>query len=326
MKAIAKKLFNCPQELMYLVSIMGWGFCKDFLSRFTALKDKYTVDYINQALAGVQAAEDIWNLQQRNYVTGEKRNEFKAAVLALRKSFQVLKRFIQDAFPANTKEMYVAAGQNYYLPSQNGNIDMVRLLVKSMSMFMTKNMEVLKKEGHMTADFADLVNKQFDACMNLSKEVGVSEQTKSTKTINKGNADNDVYNLLLSMFGDAQVIFKDDANLHNFVFSTLLKKVKATRPASMTGKMWQIIDGKKMPLTDVKIQSGEYKAVTDKKGVYKIAAIAAGDYTFTITHDGSAPVQEKITIKGGTRKSFSYTYHAVLAMEMEKNELKVVAA
>ena len=57
------------------------------------------MDYINEALAGVQAAEDISNLQQRNYVTGEKRGEFKAAVLALRESFQVLKRFIKDAFP-----------------------------------------------------------------------------------------------------------------------------------------------------------------------------------------------------------------------------------
>ena len=95
---------------------------------------------------------------------------------------------------------------------------------------------------------------------------------------------------------------------------------------TLQGRKKEYLPWRKIPLTDVKIESGEYKAVTDKKGAYKIAAIAAGDYTFTITPPGSAPVQEKITIKGGTRKSFSYTYNGVLAFEMEKNELKVVAA
>ena len=41
-----KHIFSCTQEVLYIVALMAWGFCRKALTAFQALSPKYTDTFI----------------------------------------------------------------------------------------------------------------------------------------------------------------------------------------------------------------------------------------------------------------------------------------
>jgi hypothetical protein len=299
MKSI-KRTYGIPQEILYSVCQASWSLCSQNLQRFTDLKAFYTEAFVTNALQAVQDAKDLPDIIQTVAVRKEARINLSLATKGVMANWQVLKVYITKAFDASlVKAKLDAAGASYYLKVSVDNWSAVRSLIDTANVFIASNLEDLKANNNMPESFQASFKADGDNCIALSAQFATINIQKQNATGVKLDANNSIYLGVMEMLKDGQQIFKDDPLMkRQFTLTYLVKMYKGERPASLRGVVVNMLN---VPVKDVVIESLDlkYRGITNAKGHYRIARIAAGTYTFRISAPGYEPQEQTITFAPG---------------------------
>lgn len=226
-----EKKYKCSQGELYTIARMGWKNCRKQLPLFESFKARYNEAYIAARLAEVSSAEILPDYQARGEVAETLRIQLAELMLTILDTWQVLKRYIVDAFPrALRKAKLEAAGGQYYRKASNHHWTSVQALLVSGANFVAKNEAALMANENMPASFATNWTAlqvdymaMYQAFLEAQKSARLGRQTKVS-------ANNAVYGLLIGMFLDGQVIFKRKGAIKAlFTFDSALRLIRGVR-------------------------------------------------------------------------------------------------
>lgn len=295
-----KQKFGIPQEILYTVCQAAWKLCSQNLEKFTNLKSFYTEVFVADAKQKVQDAKNLPDIIQTTEARKEARINLMVSTRQVLANWQVLKVYITKAYDqAKVKGKLDAAGAALYKKALAGNWSAVRGLIEAANTFIVNNLEALTANGNMPASFQASFKAEGDNCIALSVVYSDVSMEKRSAIGTKVDANNAIHAGVIEMLKDGQQIFKADPLMkRQFTFSFLVKMNKGERPASLRGV---IVNTLKAPVKDAVIESLDlkYRGITNGKGHYRIARIAAGTYTFRISAPGYEPQELTITLAPG---------------------------
>lgn len=284
--------YKCTQQQLYAVANLGWQNYLDNLTDFTNYKAKYTAALGNDAIAAVLAAKNLPNEQARGSVPESLRIQVVQAGLICLDNWQKLKGYINEAFPGMQKPKLQAAGSAYYRQASNEGWEQMQSMLTSASTFIVDNSPALSQGGdNMPAAFpakfeADKTDFESKYTAYLNASLG-----SVSSTGNKIAANNAVYDALLKMFADGQIIYRTDAMKKMlFVFDTLIGFVSVPGATGLRIVAKEKLTALPLPGLAVTAQPGNIQGTTDENGVlvlsmpentYSITGIKAGYQTFT---------------------------------------------
>ena len=303
----SQKLFSSSQEILYLVCAAAWNLCSQFLSEFTAFRAVYTPEYITAALQAVQDAQSLPSSQQRSGGRTLARIAAVNAMAAVQADWQNLKTYITNAFDKDqVKTKVMIAGGSFYSKVSAGNWGAAHSLIDAANAFIADNLDVLTADGNMPAGFQATFQAHGLEFIEASAAYANATVEKKQFAGEKSEANNDIYQQVMTMLKDGQQIFADNkVAREQFVFERL-KAIYKGGSASLIG---YITNANNLGIEGATIISadGVYKATTNKKGYYKISRIAEGTYTFTISCPGYAPLDQSITFTAGVKSKADAT-------------------
>jgi Carboxypeptidase regulatory-like domain len=280
--------FNCAQQDLYLVCRLGWKACSRQLPAFAAFKPSYTETYISAMLAEVKAAEEIPDSKARRDSSTETRIFMVEAIGDCLACYQSLKRYIETAFTPNLyKSKLEAAGQTNFKKATTLSRQAVSKLNTTAIQFIKNNKDVLTANNNMPISFI----AQYEACCERYKSlqedyIGLSTDAKAL-TGDNTDANNAIYDKVISMFKDAQEVFRKSPQLQaTFSFSSVLFAAVGSGTASIRGFVTNALDQKAIEKAQVRVQYDEKFVETNKKGRYEINQLAGGKYNMVITAQG----------------------------------------
>jgi len=302
-----KKFSNCPQEVLYLVCMAGWNLCAEFLSNFTAFRAVYTPAFISDAIQAVQNAKAL--TPSRKTMGDRKLARIACANAAklIQTDWQRLKAYISNAFPKDqVKARLEVAGASLYKKVTDNNWSAVHSLIDAANNFIADNLDALTANGNMPVDFQAGFLADGNSFIEISAIFFQANIEKKQFTAQKLDANNAIYESLITMLKDGQQIFSEDKSAREqFVFEQLKASYKGGS-ASLVG---YATNGNMQPVEGAVITSSDarYTDVTNKKGYYRISRIAEGTYNFTLTCPGYAPVDFSVTFIAGKKRTADVT-------------------
>ncbi len=180
--------------------------------------------------------------------------------------------------------------------------------------FITQNLNDLTDNANMPETFPGVFQSAGENFVNLSITYFEIDNAKKMVVTQKIEANNAIYESVISMLKDGQQIFKDDVAIKNlFVFDQQLATRKGAGSASLSGYIRNDIQ---MPVIGALITSNElgYQAFTNSKGYFSMKRMVAGNYTITVSFPGYVPVEQQVSLTAGVGSKLSLT----LANAMKK--------
>jgi hypothetical protein len=303
--------YNCTQQELYEVAKVGWRNYKNSLADFTNHKGKYTPALADEALGAILAAQNLPDGQAWGAGSETLRIQLEQAVDTCLNNWQILKSYITDAFLVEEqKPMLEAAGSKYYTSASGKSWPQMQSLLISASKFINDNSEALSRGGNnMPATFPTKFATDkavFQTKYSAFLESAVNGNSGTNAKITANNA---VYDSLIKMFEDGQLIYKNDpVKKPLFAFDTLLSYIGAPGQAGL-----RIIAKEKtteLPVAgfSVTIQPGNLRGATDANGVL-ILSLPENTYNIVGIKDGYETFSEEVDIVTGviSRKNVELT-------------------
>jgi len=310
-KDIKKKQgFKGTQQNLYSYSRIGWGYYREQLQPFNLYSQSFTAATATDALSFIDATELMpsYEILRAEYVEARKELIVKLSVVLL--GFQSLKDFIAKAYPKTSVDnMWTAAGLGYYEAAAGLSWDNAATLIRMGNLFMKDNTVRLTANNNMPESFPEsfkIAGEEFTAQRQLFKD---KEAYCSTKIFEKYEANEKIYNDLLSMTNSGKNIFKSNKIvLKNFIINNLYKSVRGNSPSNLNGFV-KTGNSPAIPVEGALVYdkaNPERNAVTDETGAYTLE-IPMGNYDIVVEAEGFVPqqVQKKVTLGTKSRLSFS---------------------
>jgi hypothetical protein len=304
---MAKPNYNCSQQSLYAVCRSGWASCTTYLADFAAAFPNYTAPMIAGMIADIDAAEALGDEEQRTEDSRSLRVDLKNKANEAMEQWQLLKRYITKAYPADQVEIKPdAAGQSHYAKSLKYDWGAVGRLLTDGVAFATANTADLTAGNIMPAGFpAAFTTSKVDYDALYASYVTAS-QTDEVETQTKIEANNGIYASLMQMFRDGQLIFKkNEAVKKLFTFEQVLLNIDGPGNQGIKGDV--TIQGTNNPVTvgEVSFTGPSSKSVEiDEDGHYECPQLAAGLYTMLVTAPGFSGVTfNDIEVETGIMKT-----------------------
>ncbi|MFN8321861.1 MAG: carboxypeptidase-like regulatory domain-containing protein [Chitinophagales bacterium] len=300
---MAKPNYNCTEQELYTICNLAWKNCGKNLAAFTALKAKYTQIYVDAKLAAVKTASELPDEQQRNEAYETASVNLKKQARICLDTWQLLKRYIADGFPADEqKPKLEAAGHDYFRPASNDNWDSVRGLMTSGLTFINSNNAQLTAADNMPATFQNTFKGEKEEFESRHEKFLTAEEDATVGQNDKIKANNTIHAELMGMLLDGQEIFKkEEALLKQFVFAELLYLASGTGTAGFKGRVTQA--GTTLGIEGVKVtaKNNNKTTETDTNGKFELNQLASGIYTISFEKEGYQPKTiENWEVKVGT--------------------------
>jgi hypothetical protein len=309
------KIYGCTKELLYTICLACWNSCSNYQSNFAAFKALYTPVFITDAIARVQDARALPDSRQVITARAAARIKLIEAAADVKVNWQMLKAYITQAY---SKEMAPAmlegAGASLYKKASGDHWSSIRSLIDAANSFITQNLAALTENENMPETFPAVFQSAGENFVDLSVTFFRIDNAKKMIVTQKIEANNAIYESLISMLKDGQQIFKDDIAIKNlFVFEQQLATRKGTGSASLSGHIKNEIQ---LPVVGALITSNElgYQAFTNSKGHFSIKRMVAGDYNITVSFPGYTPAEQAISLTAGVASKLNLT----LANAMKK--------
>ncbi len=310
-----KKMYNCTKELLYTICLASWNSCSNYQSNFAAFKALYTPEFIAAAIQAVKDAQAMTDSRQLIAVRRAARVALAESANDVLVNWQMLKAYILQAYSKDVAPaMLEGAGAPLYKKAAGNNWSAARSLIDAANSFISENLDALTANDNMPAGFPVTFNEAGVNFINLSVTFFEIDNAKKMIVNQKIEANNAIYETAISILKDGQTIFKDDVAVKKlFIFDQQLATRKGAGSASFSG---YIKNDSKMPVVGASIVSSQlgYDAVTNSKGRFSIKRMAAGDYTFTISFPGYAPIVQQVSLTTGVATKLDFT----LANTMKK--------
>lgn len=273
--------YSCSQAELYSACRLGWQSCEQHLSAFAAFKARYTATFVTDRLAEVNAAAALPDEQARGEATELYRVRLVAAADQCLATWQRLKRYVADAFPAaEQKARLEAAGWLHYERASQHNWDSVAALLQSAVNFIAANAAALAANQNMPAAFQAQCTALLTDFIATQTDFLNAKEEEAIGTADKISANNAVYQRLINMFLDGQEIFRDDEAVRKqFVFTEVLTKIGGAGTSGVSGGVTDGATGRPLEGVLVTVEGREKSALTNDLGRYEILQVAAGFYT-----------------------------------------------
>lgn len=298
-----KSEYPCTQQELYSIANTGYDNCSANLADFTNYKGKYTALFITGLKANVTAAKNLPDEEMRNSDFETKRLLLIPMNDKCTNNFQLLKGYINDAYPEEQHETkYEAAGQTMYRGATKYNWEQTVGMNTAMKQFIAAEAATLAVtvdgDPNMPAGFALTVTNDSDAfdlgydALKLARQTGEG-------TAEKIKANNKVYKELTSLLDDGQRIFANVPEKKKlFVFQTIKNIVSPPGSAGLTVKVLREGDNTPVEGAAVTIQAAEgtpMNGTTDANGEVNFPDIDPADYNGTVVPP--APLNPKTFVK-----------------------------
>ncbi|HRH50467.1 MAG TPA: carboxypeptidase-like regulatory domain-containing protein [Panacibacter sp.] len=287
MATLPKPKYPCTQQQLYEVTRTGWSNFQEFLTFFADFKGYYKQTYADDALTKLAAAENLPDDQSRYAEAETQRIQLTKTADNALDLWQRLKSYITDAFKDGFEKPQIeAAGAAYYTKAANYGWEQLKSLLNAAVIFINANEAALLLNDNMPATFKPKVITAQQDVETQYKNFLSLQQAAESATVAKINANNEVYDKLIAMFTDGQLIFKSDADKKSrFVFDSLLSYITTAGPSGLRITVKESITELPVSVAAVTIQPGNLQAVTDVNGVVEIN-LATNAYSISITKSG----------------------------------------
>ncbi len=293
--------YKCTQQQLYAVANLGWQNYLDNLADFTNHKAKYTGEFGTNAIATVLAAKSLPDAQARGSVPESIRVQLTEAAAACADNWQKLKSYIIDAYPlSQQKPMLAAAGSKFYKKASTTGWEQMHSMLTSASQFINDNSEILLQEGtNMPAAFPAKFETNKAAFETKYTAFLSAQQGTIGGTSNKIIANNAIYDTLIKMFADGQIIYRTDpVNKVLFVFESLLSFVTTGGETGLRIVAKEEVTELPVAGFAVTVQPGNVQASTDENGVL-VLSLAQDTYSVIGIKDGYESFTEEVNITTG---------------------------
>ena len=276
-------IYTCSQSELYAICTIGWNSYSENQPDFETFKTIYTAAFGTDALAEVDVAMNLPGFQERNEASETFYIQMTEAHAACILKWKALRSYIKSSFePALQKPKIESAGYDHYAKAANKNWDETTLLMTAGQHFIDNNTAELTTGGMPAAfptEYADATS-EFSGLYDRFTD---AEQDQQEATDTKINANNAIYQKLIAMFEDAQIIYETDASKRErFVFAQIKKMISQpggtdTIPADTTLISGIISDAANSdPIANASVNTTPpgstetFSAITDSDGVYEL--------------------------------------------------------
>ena len=215
--------YNASQAELYAICGIGWDSFEENLADFTAFKTFYDAAFLATRRAEIDAAKVLPDDQARGAASETFRIQMQTAADAAALKWKALSAYIKSAFPGDiAKPQLEAAGKDYYTTALNGDWEDLELMLTAGQTFITNNNAILTAPGGMPLGFPVDYDADFAAFSDLYTQFEDAQLDSVEGTDEKISANNDVYDALMSMFDDGQIIYDDiPAKRERFIFANV---------------------------------------------------------------------------------------------------------
>ena len=310
---VIKTLYGVSVEILYIIAIFAWKLCRTNLAAFQGYKALYTDTYIAAALQAITDAQKLKTFREVVAARKTARVDLIAQSTAVRQNWQYLKGYITEAFAKDKINIQLEGAGALFYKKGNSNWASVSGLISAANDFISTNVATLENNNNMPKTFQDEFKKAGDLFTDQLSIFQNADLAKKNAVSNKAKANNGIYESLMAMLKDGQLVFKNDETMRQQFTYEFLVAMNKGGVASLRG---YARDAKGLPIAGVTIESttGKYTTTTDAKGRYDITRMEAGDYTFVIIKDGYIRLQQTVTVKPSQANNFNITMTPALQM------------
>lgn len=242
--------YKCSSAAFYAVARTGWASYQQQHSHFAAFRGYYDAAFGNAALAAIDAAEHLPDIQARYANTEVYRTELKQLANDCLAHWQRLKRYASSSFPpAALKARLQEAGALRNRKARNHNWEELRMMNVSATQFIATHQAALLAGNNMPPIFEAKYTTANAAFAAKLEQFIRSEQQAIVETKLKITANNAVYHSLINMFKDGQEIFRgQDAIRRQFVFNKVLALIVQNHPSPQNNTASETISPEAAPL------------------------------------------------------------------------------
>lgn len=216
--------YKSSSAALYAVARAGWASYQRQLSHFAAYRGYYDAAFGHAALAAIDSAEQLPDVQARYANTEVYRIELKELANDCLAHWQSLKRYASSSFPpAALKARLEEAGALRNRKARNYNWEEIRMMNISATQFIATHQAALLAGNNMPPIFEAKYNTANNAFADKLELFIRSEQQAIVETKFKTNANNAVYHSLINMFKDGQQIFRHQPAIRRqFIYDKVL--------------------------------------------------------------------------------------------------------
>lgn len=300
---------------LYLLLPLAWQQYQQHQPRFAAYKRSYTPELATQALAGLEAAQQLPGLQARGAASERTRGGLVEQADEFLAAWQLLEGYIEEAYPsaATYRAMRDAAGYPYYAGAARHEWAALEQLMTAALGFVQQYGKELRSQGEMPDDFAQTLADEAADVRALLRQFVQQKGEAQAGTGTQQAALLAQYEAYQKLNRDAQRIFRKEPELaRQFQTEYLLGLVRGTGQAAARGTL---LDEAGKPVAGALVQAAgrDDFAVSDEDGRY-LLPLPAGTYSLSISGAGLKRQElPGVVIEPGVKKRLDATVTRVAA-------------
>lgn len=310
MQSKTQSLYRTSMVILYMVCRFGWTLYNKYWESFSELSEEYTKDYRVQQLAAVNKAQALLDASQRRGTVKQQGVELDDSSQSAILFWKKLRRFIMKAIPGRDQDAAIAqAGGAHFAKAREGNRAELTDLLTAGQTYLTANEAMLIDKAAMPATFAAGYNKAKDLYDKQHLDYASAKGDATDGTVDKVEANNELYKNIQFMFGDAQTVFdkqkmvakqfsfaavkrlvtKDMAGIH---FTILEAGIKEPKKPAITAIITTDESGEAYPVNKRGVAS-----ILMKAGVHSVTVSCPGFQTYTGIVKADAGVKHRVKIE-----------------------------
>lgn len=219
--------YSCTQSELYAVCKLVWNSFEENLAAFTAFKTIYDAPFLVARRAEMNAAKAMPDEQARGAAGEMFGIQLKTAADSANLKWLTLTAYIKSSFQgALAKPQLEAAGHGYYPSANRGDWEDMDSMLEAGKTFMTANGAALAASGGMPAAFPADYEAVKVAFSGVYDQFKGAPQSAKEGTRAKINANNFIYEKVMAMMDDGQILFYNDAAKRDkFIWANVMRLV-----------------------------------------------------------------------------------------------------
>jgi hypothetical protein len=285
-------LYNCTQSELYAVCRITWNSYAENQTDFESLNTNYTVVAGTDALAAIDTAEALPDVQARGSIPENLRISLSNAAITARFEWKKLISHIHHSFPEqNHKALEEEAGSLMYDKAANNNWEVLTTMLTAGSNFITAHSAALATGG-MPPTYPAAYEAARSAYNVLYIQFTDAKHDLKEGTDEKLIANNNIFKVVRLMLDDGQLIYlTNPAKFDRFVWDSILANV-SSNPGNGGGGNELTFSGTVTDNVTVALIAG---ATLEADGEFVANTDAVGEFTKTFTID--EPLTVNLVVK-----------------------------
>jgi hypothetical protein len=298
-----KSKYACSQSALYQICLLIALNCKSKIADFGLFSAAYTLTFVDAIIAAIQQAEQMPGEEARAEQHKLLQEQLKRINKDSLKSWQYLKRYIAKLYP-DSPEMqetaWIAAGWNHY--DSNNDWKETKACLKMGSEYIKNHKTELLANDNMPATFEAMYNVQMTLFTDTYTDFGLAIEAAEVGTDDKLTANNDIYDRIITVCLDGQVIFEGNDTLQGqFSFENVGKNVAPPAGSAVKFHVINPVTGLPIMGAEISKKGSDKKVSTNAKGDAEMNQLASVETEFIFKADGFSDKTVSVDLTGTTK-------------------------